>query len=91
MGQSEAVNQRKEKRQWPKRPILHYAENKRLGNTNPTKRSFRRISSFCSISDTRRVTLVRNPMISHERKKKDGIVTTTKGSILAVICDTDIP
>jgi len=38
MGQSEAVNQRKEKRQWPKRPILHYAENKRLGNTNPTKR-----------------------------------------------------
>jgi hypothetical protein len=38
MGQSEAVNQRKEKRQWPKRSILHYAENKRLGNTNPIKR-----------------------------------------------------
>jgi hypothetical protein len=41
-------------------------------NTNPTKsgselRSFGRVGSSCSASDTRRVILVTNLVISHER------------------------
>jgi hypothetical protein len=38
------------------------------------------VSSSCSISGTRRVTLVKTPVISHEWGKKDGIVTTTNGT-----------
>ena len=51
---------------------------------NPLKtggelRSSGRVSSSCSISDTRRVNLVTNPVISHEREK-DREVFTTNGT-----------
>jgi hypothetical protein len=42
----------------------------------------RRVSSYFSTVDTRRVNLVTNPVISHERGK---------WNIYVVICDTDIP
>ena len=42
-------------------------------------RCSRRVSSSCSSRRTRRVTLVANPMISHE-KGTDGIVITTNGT-----------
>ena len=42
----------------------------------------RRVSSYCSTIDTRRVNLVTKPVISHERGK---------WNISVVICDTDIP
>jgi hypothetical protein len=44
------------------------------------RRGFRnpgRAHSSCTISDTRLVTLVKDPVISHERGKKKMIVTTT--------------
>ena len=49
----------------------HYAENQRSNNTNPTKTGDEpmcsgKVSSSCSITGTRRATLVRNPVISHE-------------------------
>ena len=39
-----------------------------------------RVSSSCSTSDTRRVNLVTNPVISHERGK-DREVFTTSGTL----------
>jgi hypothetical protein len=36
-----------------------------------------RVSSSCSISDTRRVNLVSNPVISHERGKDREVFTTS--------------
>jgi len=36
-----------------------------------------RVSSSCSTSDTRRINLVANPVISHERGKDRGVVTTS--------------
>ena len=36
-----------------------------------------RVSSSCSTSDTRRVNLVTNPVISHERGKDREVFTTT--------------
>ena len=36
-----------------------------------------RVDSFCSTSDTRRVNLVTNPMISHERGKDREVFTTS--------------
>ena len=42
---------------------------------NPTKH--RRISCSCSTSDTRRVNLVTNPVISHERGKTREVFTTS--------------
>ena len=35
------------------------------------------VSSSCSTSDTRRVNLVTNPVISHERGKDRGVLTTS--------------
>ena len=35
-----------------------------------------RVSSSCSTNDTRRVNLVTNPVISHERGKDRGVFTT---------------
>ena len=35
-----------------------------------------RVSSSCSTSDTRRVNLVTNPVISHERRKDREVLTT---------------
>jgi hypothetical protein len=43
-------------------------------------RCSRRVSSSCSTSDTRRVNLVTNPVISHERGK-DQEVFTTSGTV----------
>jgi hypothetical protein len=53
-------------------------KNWRLGNTNPTKnrgefRCFGRISSFCSTSCTRRVTLGTNLVISLECEERNGL------------------
>jgi hypothetical protein len=49
---------------------------------NPTKnrgerRCSGRVSSSCSTSDTRRVNLVINPVISHERGKDREVLTTS--------------
>ena len=49
-------------------------------------RSSGRISSSCSTRNARRVNLVTNPDISHERGKDREI-----WNISVVICDTDIP
>jgi len=51
-------------------------------NTNPTKNQGRtrvlgRVSSSCSTSYTCRVTLVTNPVISHERGKDREVFTTS--------------
>ena len=45
----------------------HYTENKRFSNTNPTKKwgCSGRVSSSCFTRDTRRVTLVTNPLRNH--------------------------
>ena len=40
-------------------------------------RCFGRVNSFCSTSDTRDANLVTNPMISHERGKDRGLLTTS--------------
>jgi hypothetical protein len=53
-------------------------------------RCYGRVGSFCTISDTRYVNLVTNPVISHELGK-DREVLTTKWNISMVICDTDVP
>jgi hypothetical protein len=50
---------------------LQSFKNSRSSNTNPIKnlgelRCSGRVSSSCSISDTRRVTLITDPVISHE-------------------------
>jgi hypothetical protein len=50
---------------------LFFFDIRRFSNTNPTKigvelRCSGRVSSSCSTSDTRRVNLVTNPVISHE-------------------------
>ena len=60
----------------------HYTE--RLTNTNTTKthgqlRCYEMVSSFCSTSGARRVTLVTNPMIRH-KGEKDRIVISTNGT-----------
>ena len=47
-----------------------------------------RVRSSCSTSDTRRVNLVTNPVISHERGKD---LVYDKWNISVVICDTDVP
>jgi hypothetical protein len=64
----------------------HYTETKRLGNTN--RNTYRgecsipeRASSLCSTSGNRRVTLIINPLISHERGK-GRIGVTTNGTYL---------
>ena len=49
-----------------------------------------RARSSCSTGDTRRVNLVKNPVISHERGK-DREVFTTSGTYPWSFCDTDIP
>ena len=51
-------------------------------NTNPTKnrgelRCSGRVGSSCSTSDTRRVNLVTNPVISHERGKDREVLMTS--------------
>jgi len=57
------------------RSTKHYSENYRSSNTNPTKNQgwtlecSRRVGSSYINSGTRRVTLVTNPVISHERGK----------------------
>ena len=72
-GSSFSVNRRTDntiaKRKKDKqRSTKYYTENKRSRNTNPTKArgELRKVSSPCSTSDTRRVTLVTNSVISHE-------------------------
>ena len=41
-------------------------------------RCFGRVSSSCSTSNTRRVNLVTNPVISHERRKDREVLTTSE-------------
>ena len=48
------------------------------------------VTSSCSTSDTRRVNLVTNPMISHVSMKGPESIYD-KVNISVVICDTDIP
>ncbi len=64
----------------------HYTETKRLGNTN--RNTYwgecsipERASSLCSTSGNRRVTLIINPLISHEQRK-GRIGVTTNGTYL---------
>ena len=58
----------------------------RLNITNAFKKTgdelgcFGRISSFCSTSDTRRVNLGTNPVISSHERGKDRKVLTTSGT-----------
>jgi hypothetical protein len=63
------------------RSTKHHTENKRSSNKNPIKTGgvlmrSEKSSSSCTTCDTHRVTLVTNPVISHEGGK-DRIVITT--------------
>ena len=79
--------------QWPKEKVqknkndlqnIHFCTYKTTDRVtrNPLKtggelRSSGRVSSSCSISDTRRVNLVTNPVISHEWGKDREVLTTS--------------
>ena len=54
-------------------------------------RCSRRVTSSCSTYGTCRVTLVTNPVISHERGKAQIVNDYDKQNITVVIWDTDIP
>ena len=79
-------DQMKKDKQWSTK---HYKENKRLGNTNPTKtggepRCSESVSSSCFTSGTRPPILVTNPMISLNgeiRWKKQKQTYDTVGTI----------
>ena len=58
-----------------KQKIVLYTKN--LGWVYVLRKGLR---SFCSTSGTRRVILVTNPLIDHEREKNDWIVITTNGT-----------
>ena len=58
----------------------HYTENNRSSNTNPTKKlgKLRKGNSSCSTSEARRVNLVTNTVISHERGKDQEVLATSR-------------
>jgi hypothetical protein len=76
--------------QWPKkvqkdkqRPTKHTYTTKDRATRTPLKtgselRCYGRVSNSCSTSDTRRVNLVPNPVISHERGKDREVFTTSR-------------
>ena len=74
--------EKKDKRTKWKWFTKHYREDKRVSTSNPTKnrgefRCSERVSSSCSTSGIRRVTLFRTPMISHEWGKNQLVITTS--------------
>ena len=61
-----------------------------MSNTNPTKnggelRCSGRVSSSCSTSGTRRVNLVKNPVISHEWGKDRKVWASRRGMLLFLL------
>jgi hypothetical protein len=63
----------------------HYTENNRSSNTNPTKKKntkklgkLRKDNSSCSTSEACHVNLVTNTVISHERRKDQEVLATSR-------------
>jgi hypothetical protein len=72
--------------QWPKEKVQKdkqrstrhtYKTKDRVTRTRGELRCFGRMSSSCSTSDTRRINLVTNPVISYERGKDREVFTTS--------------
>ena len=68
----------------------HHTENKRSSNKNPIKTGgvlmrSERSSCSCTACDTRRVTLVTNPVISHEGGKDRIVITTNVACHLSFV------